>query len=106
VTATSPIADLDLVLEPVEYLYFNSSSPCAPASRGRLEPGCLQHPGDAASTSGCPELECYSYDVSEATPTVVGGVFKFPGLFFSRSVTVTANEFSGEQRSAGRVREA
>ena len=90
-SVTSPVIDLDLVLEPIGDVYFllfeslRAGLHLIDLSQGVFS---IQVTQDEV------------YDLIEAAPTEPAGVFKFPNLLLARSVTVEATEFSGEQRSA------
>jgi hypothetical protein len=91
VSATSPIVDLNLVLEPVGDLYFKLFE--------SLRSGL--HEVDLSQGVFSIRVTQESvYDFTETAPTESGGVFKFSSLLLARAVAVAASEFSGEQRSA------
>lgn len=91
-TATAPIADVNLVLEPVQDLYFRLFE--------KLRAGDREvDPSSGLFSVG---LSQSGYDFSQLQPAIAypGHAFRFPDVLVTRRTQVSAQELSGERRTA------
>ncbi len=89
-TETSPVADVVMVLEPVTDAYVQLFE--------KLTAGVS--PVDPASGVFSVRFVQSGYDFTRAEPEAGTDVYLFPDLLASRSANLSAQEISGEQRSA------
>ncbi len=91
VTDTSPVAEVDLVLEAEDTVHFRIFE--------RLAGGELPVDGGSGAFS-LTVRQGSSYTFTRVQPDPVSGTWVFPSVLVDRAATVSAQELGGEQRSA------